>query len=125
LHCGTRSNHGPVKVAHLFHFAYADGTPYRPIGTTCYALTHQPGELEEQTLQSLRTSAFNKVRLCIFPKRYAYNQAEPPRYPFEGTAPNKWNYSRFNPEFFQHLEMRLQQLARWNSGGSDSVSSVR
>jgi hypothetical protein len=103
-------NHGPVHVEHTFHFAYADGQPYRPIGTTCYALTHQPSELEQQTLESLKNSAFNKVRLCIFPKRYSYNEVEPPRYPFEGTPPNKWDFSRFDPKFFQHLEMRLGQL---------------
>src|SRR4029079_7049688 len=25
-------NHGPVRVSNTFHFAYADGTPYRQIG---------------------------------------------------------------------------------------------
>ena len=30
-------NHGPVRVANTFHFAYADGTPFTQIGTTCYA----------------------------------------------------------------------------------------
>src|SRR6516162_11306019 len=28
----SAGNHGPVRVAHTYHFAYADGTPYRPIG---------------------------------------------------------------------------------------------
>src|ERR1035437_4028753 len=27
--------HGPVAVAHTRHFAYADGTPFFPFGTTC------------------------------------------------------------------------------------------
>src|SRR5438309_2260353 len=44
------NNHGPVRVANTFHFTYADGTPYRQIGTTCYAWTHQGDALEEQTL---------------------------------------------------------------------------
>ena len=39
-------NHGPVRVANQYHFAYADGTPFRQIGTTCYAWTHQGDELE-------------------------------------------------------------------------------
>src|SRR5579859_6491335 len=34
-------NHGPVRVSGTYHFTYADGTPYKPIGTTCYAWTHQ------------------------------------------------------------------------------------
>src|ERR1700729_3009266 len=28
--------HGPVMVRNQHHFAYADGTPYFPFGTTCY-----------------------------------------------------------------------------------------
>src|SRR5581483_9130625 len=39
-------HHGPVRVAHTFHFAYADGTPYAPFGTTCYAWIHQGDALE-------------------------------------------------------------------------------
>src|SRR5262245_20585913 len=35
-------NHGPVRVRNTFHFAYADGMWYFPIGTTCYAWIHQP-----------------------------------------------------------------------------------
>lgn len=40
-------NHGPVRVKNTFHFAYADGTPYRPIGTTCYSWTHRPEAMED------------------------------------------------------------------------------
>ncbi|HEY3456278.1 MAG TPA: DUF5605 domain-containing protein [Bryobacteraceae bacterium] len=95
-------NHGPVRVANTFHFAYADGTPYVPIGTTCYAWTHQGDALETQTLATLRSAPFNKMRMCIFPKHYAYNNNEPEFYPFIG--------DRFNPQFFRHLERRIQQL---------------
>ena len=102
-------NHGPVVVHDTFHFAYADGTPYRPIGTTCYAWTHQDDALEQQTLETLKTSPFNKIRMCVFPKNYAFNATEPPRYPFPG-KPGSFDKSRFNPPFFRHLEQRLQQL---------------
>src|SRR5262245_4469310 len=44
----TSGNHGPVRVRNTFHFAHADGTPYYPLGTTCYAWTHQGEKLEEQ-----------------------------------------------------------------------------
>jgi hypothetical protein len=84
----TSSNHGPVRVANMFHFAYADGTPYKQLGTTCYAWTHQPAALQEQTLKTLATSPFNKIRFCVFPKRYTWNTNEPPMYPFEGTPGN-------------------------------------
>ena len=26
----SKNNHGPVRVRNTFHFAYADGTPYKP-----------------------------------------------------------------------------------------------
>ncbi|HVK08876.1 MAG TPA: DUF5060 domain-containing protein [Gemmataceae bacterium] len=103
-------NRGPVRVRNTYHFAHADGTPYFPVGTTCYAWTHQPAALEEQTLATLKTGPFNKLRMCVLPKWYAFNKVEPPRYPFAGSPPNKWEFDRFNPEFFRHLETRIGQL---------------
>ena len=103
-------NHGPVRVANTFHFAYADGIPYRQIGTTCYAWTHQPEALQKQTLATLKESPFNKLRMCVFPKHYAYNSSEPQSYPFEGTPPNQWDFSRLDPRHFQHLDERIGQL---------------
>ncbi len=113
LHVDAASdgNHGPVRVAHQYHFAYADGTPYKPIGTTCYAWTSQPTALQEQTLRTLAKSPFNKVRMCVFPKRYTWNENDPELYAFEGTPPNHWDFSRYNPAFFHHLERRIDQLA--------------
>jgi len=102
-------NHGPVRVRNTYHFAYADGTPFFPIGTTCYAWVHQDESLQEQTLVTLKTAPFNKLRMCIFPKWYAYNRSEPARYPFVG-APGAWDFARFNPDFFRHLEKRIGQL---------------
>lgn len=103
-------NHGPVRVAKTFHFAYDDGTPFKPLGTTAYAWTHQSTALQEQTLRTLASSPFNKLRFCVFPKRYTWNTNEPGLYPFEGTPPGNWNKTRFNPEFFQHLEHRILDL---------------
>jgi hypothetical protein len=103
-------NHGPVRVHKTFHFAYADGTPFRQVGTTCYVWTHQTEALQEQTLKTLAASPFNKIRFCVFPKYYDWNRGEPSRYPFEGTPPNRWDFTRFNPEFFWHFEQRVRQL---------------
>lgn len=105
----TPSNHGPVAVHRGYHFAYADGTPYVQIGTTCYAWIHQGEELERQTLETLRNAPFNKLRMCIFPKHYPYNANEPPLYPFEQSGAG-WDFTRFNPAFFQHLEQRIDDL---------------
>ncbi len=106
----SSANHGPVRVHYTSHFGYEDGTPYVPIGTTCYAWTHQGDALEEQTLATLRTGPFNKMRMCVFPKSYVYNANEPAYYPFERDAAGKNDYSRFNPAFFQHLEKRVGDL---------------
>ena len=32
----SEENHGPIRVANTYHFAYEDRTPYYSIGTTCY-----------------------------------------------------------------------------------------
>jgi hypothetical protein len=48
-----------VVVADTHHFRYADGSRYVPIGTTAYAWTHQPAEVQERTLQTLAGSPFN------------------------------------------------------------------
>jgi hypothetical protein len=106
----TRRNHGPVSVRNVYHFGYADGNPFVPIGTTAYAWVHQGDALEEQTLSTLRTSPFNKIRMCIFPKDYVYNKNEPLYYPFPRDSAGVNDFSRFNPEFFRHLETRVRQL---------------
>ncbi|WP_019638398.1 DUF5605 domain-containing protein [Paenibacillus fonticola] len=105
-------NHGPVRVRDTYHFAYEDGTVYLPFGTTCYAWTHQGEELEQQTLETLAGSPFNKMRMCVFPKSYLYNRNEPPLYPFEGSPEEGWNFRAFNPAFFEHLEQRISDLGR-------------
>ncbi|WP_428937371.1 DUF5060 domain-containing protein [Fontivita pretiosa] len=110
----SANNHGPVQVHETFHFRYADGTAYKQVGTTCYAWVHQGEKLETQTLATLKSGPFNKIRMCIFPKRYAFNQNEPELYPFEGTPPNQWDFTRFNPAFWQHLELRVRQLRDMN-----------
>ncbi len=102
-------SHGPVGVVDGFHFAHADGTRYAPIGTTAYAWTHQNEQLEQQTLRTLAATPFNKVRMCVFPKSYVYNENEPRFYPFEG-KPHAWDTTLFRPEFFRHLENRIRDL---------------
>jgi hypothetical protein len=106
----SANNHGPVRVRDQYRFVYADGKPYRELGTTCYAWTNQPVALEERTLETLRTAPFNKLRMCVFPKWFNYNHVEPPMYPFVGRAPDKWDFTRPNPAYFQHLERRIGQL---------------
>lgn len=125
----SEGNHGPVRVADRFHFAYADGTPFYPLGTTCYVWTQQPDERMEETLRSLQEARFNKIRFCVLPKHYDYNLGEPRTYPFEGTPMdssvltkenfgdygpdsegNRFDFTRLNPEHFRHLEKQILAL---------------
>ncbi len=101
-------NHGPVRVAHTYHFAYADGTPYRQLGTTSYSWLHQTPARQEQTLRTLAASPFNKIRMCVFPQNHAEQTAT--LLPFPRTAAGEWDATRFVPEFFRHLEQRVGDL---------------
>ncbi|MBU2532170.1 MAG: DUF5060 domain-containing protein [Alphaproteobacteria bacterium] len=104
--------HGPVQVRNRFHFAYADGTPYAPFTTTCYAWTHQPLDQQEQTFRSLdETAAFNKLRMCVFPKHYPYNENEPLMPVFAPKADGKYDPDRPNFDAFRHLENQIARLA--------------
>lgn len=105
-------NHGPVRVANQWHFAYDDGTRYAPIGTTCYAWIHQDEKLRAQTLETLQQSPFNKIRMCVFPKHYDYNNNEPDLYPYEQNKPGEWDFTRFNGAFFRQLEQCILSLAQ-------------
>lgn len=125
----SADNHGPVRVANTYHFAYEDGKPYYSIGTTCYVWDLQSDERIAETLQTLKESAFNKIRFCIFPKHYDYNLGEPRSYPYEGTPMdstvltkdnfqeytgktegNHFDLTRFNPAHFRHIEWCVEQL---------------
>lgn len=127
--CGE--NHGPVRVANMYHFAYEDGTPYYSVGTTCYVWELQNDRRIQETLDSLRDAGFNKIRFCIFPKHYDYNLGEPRSYPYEGTPMdsrvlakdnfneytgkkegNHWDFFRFRPEHFQHIERCVLELQK-------------
>ena len=116
-------HHGPVTASGL-HFRYADGTRYINIGTTAYVWNLQGDAMEEETLETLKSAPFTKIRMCVFPKHYRYNENEPDRYPFpliskggsEWTGsgkPKGWafDFERFEPNYFRHLEMRIAQLA--------------
>lgn len=102
-------SHGPVRAVGT-RFAYADGTDYQPVGTTCYVWNLQWEELEEETFRTLKDSPFNKIRFCVFPKHYVYNENEPSEYPFEGSKETKFNFTRPCPPYFRHLEKRIHQL---------------
>jgi len=130
-------NHGKVCLKNelvnsgdredAYRFVYQDGTPFYPFGTTCYAWINQSQKLQKETLETLKNGPFNKIRMCIFPKFYTYNDYDPPAYAYEGGLKKdpetlakaekdrsfedySFDYYRFNYAFFEHLEDCIRAL---------------
>ncbi|MCX5494411.1 DUF5060 domain-containing protein [Kaistia dalseonensis] len=103
-------NRGPVHVSERYHFAYADGSPYLPFGTTCYAWTHQPLELQATTLETLKKTRFNKLRMGVFPKDYPFNVNEPLHDVYHRDIEGELDFDRPNPESFRHFENQVKAL---------------
>lgn len=117
----TGRNHGMVRVSNTYNFKYADGKQFYPFGTTAYAWIHMKEGVQELTLNTLKNSGFNKVRMCVLPKSYDLVKQEPEMYPFAvkevnqapgGKAAMSWDFDQFNPDFFQHLEKRIDDLSK-------------
>jgi hypothetical protein len=104
-------NHGPVMVKNQRHFAYTDGAPYFPLGTTLYNWLNRDRDLEIRTLATLSRNPFNKVRFLVFPKWMVFNRVDPPLFPYVQPQPGKFDLDRFDPEFFSHYESRIRDLA--------------
>ncbi len=127
----AEDNHGPVRTANTYHFSYEDGTPFNPVGTTSHAWHLKYDGDIAASMKVLKTSGFNKVRFSIFPRHNEYSLDDPQYFPYEGTAMsthvltkgnvqeytgrnegNDFNYSRFNPEYFRHLETCITELGK-------------
>lgn len=106
----TCHNHGPLKIVNTCYMEYADGSPFYSVGTTAYKWTSVKQSIQDQTLKTLADSPFNKIRMCVFPKRYRYgNDTEPCLLPFKkkdsANDPTQPNF-----EFFQNFDKRVEQL---------------
>ncbi len=102
-------HHGPVRAVGT-HLEYADGTLCRTYGTTVYAMMHQPDSRIDETLETLQRTPFNKIRLCVFPKHFIYNENEPAYFAFERREDGTWDTSRPCYAFWDRFEERLCQL---------------
>ena len=102
--------HGPVRVANRVHFDHADGTACHPFGTTCYARTHQPLAMQEETMQTLAKTDVNKIRMAVFPKDYPFNQNEPLQPVYQPTA-SGFDFDTPNFAAFRHFETQVGGLA--------------
>ncbi len=106
----TGNNHGPVRVAHKYHFAYADGHPFKPFGTTIYMWHHQHQQKQELTMETLSKGPFNKVRMSIFLWGGAANSENPELNVVSTDESGIYDFKRFNPGYWHNLEKRLSQL---------------
>ena len=107
----SKENKGPIRTEKL-HFKYDNGDKYLPFGTTVYALIHQPKILIDQTMATLKNSPFNKVRLCLFPKHYLYNQDDPELYPYRQNEDGTFNVNKPCYEYWENLESRIVELGK-------------
>ena len=113
-------NHGPVATDGAYGFKYGDGKRYYPVGTTSYDWMHAVGDYPQRTLRSLEKAGFNKIRMLLMVQNFDFGYPEPSLYPFElkgkgkdkdGKTVFEWDYTRFNPEYFAHVERCIDSLA--------------
>lgn len=102
--------HGPVRVAHTFHFAHADGTPFRPVGATAYNWLHQDEPLFSETPGALAAAGFDKFRFMVFPQAGGFIEHVPVLLPFEKYPDGGWDVSRPVVAFFQRLDDAVRTL---------------
>lgn len=107
LPCEDGVHHGLVK-AKGSSLEYEDGTSCRPFGTTVYAMMHQHQELIAQTIKTVLESPFDKVRTCVFPKHYIFNETEPELFAFEKNEKGGFDYHRPCFTFWDNFELMLQ-----------------
>lgn len=108
------ANKGPVRVADTHHFAHADGTPFRPFGTTIYEWAFQPESKKLETLATLKKAPFNKARMLAVPPYkpgYVDGPGKLTGFPFVGTSRDNFDFSRFNPAYFRSLERDVKRLS--------------
>jgi hypothetical protein len=113
LLCTAARGRGFIRIhpQNPYGFAHADGTPFLPMGDTCYGLFDDspitPG-LRDDYLKTRRAQRFNFVRMTVghSEARAATNAA----YWAWGGTPGKPDLDRFNPAFFQDFDSLVRQL---------------
>lgn len=113
LQCTQARGHGGLRIhpANPYAFAYADVTPFFPMGDTCYGLFDDSPitpALRAEYLKTRRAQHFNFVRMTVghSEKQAATN---PAYWDWGGTA-QKPDLDRFNPEFFRAFDDLMRQL---------------
>jgi hypothetical protein len=79
-----------------------------------------------ETIETLRHAPFNKIRMCVFPKHYLYNNNDPKYYAFGKRPDGSWDPDHPCFAFWDAFEKRLHQLFEIGiEVDLISVSSVR
>jgi CubicO group peptidase (beta-lactamase class C family) len=113
LRCTALRGPGFIRVhpENPYAFAYADGTPFFPMGDTCYGL-HDDSlitpQLRREYLKTRRRQRFNFVRMSIGHSHYRA-QADPVYWAWGGT-PGQPDLDRLNPGFFRSFDGVLRQM---------------
>jgi dienelactone hydrolase len=115
LRCTAAHGHGFVRVhpQNPYAFAHADGTPFFPMGDTCYGLYDDSpvtSALRREYLDARRRQRFNFVRMSIGHSEFRA-EADPACWAWGGT-PAKPDLDRLNPEFFRGLDNVFRDLRR-------------
>ena len=111
--CTKPDSHGFIRIhqQNPYSFAYDDGTPFFPMGETCYGLHDDSpitGDLRARYLKTRRSQHFNFVRMSVghsFPHAIA-----DPVYWAWGGSPVKPVLDSINPSFFHSLDQLLLQM---------------
>jgi len=115
LRCIPRlqDGHGFIGIhpENPYAFAYVDGTPFFPMGDTCYGLFDDSPitpELRAEYLKTRRTQRFNFVRMSVghSESRAATNSA----WWAWGGTPGQPDLDRLNPVFFRGLDELFRDL---------------
>lgn len=113
LRCTPAHGHGFIRIhpENPYAFVYADGTPFFPMGDTCYGLYDDSpitSELRAQYLTTRRAQHFNFVRMSVgHSDRHA--TADPAFWAWGGSAQQP-DLDRLNPEFFRGLDALFYDL---------------
>jgi hypothetical protein len=113
LRCTKARGRGFIRThpENPYAFAYADGTPFFPMGDTCYGLLDDSPitpKLRDEYLRTRRAQRFNFVRMTVghSEARAATNTAY---WAWGGTA-QKPDLDRLNPDFFRGMDELFRDL---------------
>ena len=113
LLCTAPLGHGFIRKhpQNPYAFACADGTPFFPMGDTCYGLFDDSPitpRLREEYLRTRRGQHFNFVRMTVGHSQVRATK-DPAFWAWGGTA-EKPDLNRFNPAFFHAFDDLILQL---------------